>query len=98
PNSDGRPTNRGAAEEPLRSPAQISGRKEVQMVPDGHVAPLQGLSMIPYLTSVAAAPGLPRLSEFAVAPARLIDNDDRRAIGIALCTAAALHRGCIGDE
>ncbi|EJK49174.1 hypothetical protein THAOC_31973, partial [Thalassiosira oceanica] len=54
PNSDGSPTDRGAAEEPLRSTAQISGRKEVvQMVPDGHAA-LQGLSSIPYLTSVAA--------------------------------------------
>ncbi|EJK57916.1 hypothetical protein THAOC_21997 [Thalassiosira oceanica] len=83
-NSDGRPTDRGAAEEPLRSPAQISGRKEVQMVPNGHAA-LQGLSSIPYLTSVAtdfyrndvingygtsAGRARAMMSEFAVAPAR----------------------------
>ncbi|EJK64896.1 hypothetical protein THAOC_14317, partial [Thalassiosira oceanica] len=99
PNSDGRPTDRGAAEEPLRSPAQISGRKEVQMVPDGHAA-LQGLNSIPYLTSVAngfyrnndiingsgTSEGRARamMSEFAVAPAHLIDNGGRRAIRIAL--------------
>ncbi|EJK68449.1 hypothetical protein THAOC_10365 [Thalassiosira oceanica] len=92
------PTDRGAAEEPLRSLAQISGRKEVQMVSDGHAA-LQGLSSIPYLTSVAAgfyrndfiygsetSAGRARsmMSEFAVAPACLIDNGGRRAIGIAL--------------
>ena len=67
------------------------------MVPDGHAA-LQGLSSIPHLTSVAAgfyrndingsetSAGRARLmmSEFAVAPARLIDNSGRRAIGIAL--------------
>ncbi|EJK49913.1 hypothetical protein THAOC_31162 [Thalassiosira oceanica] len=68
------------------------------MVPDGHAA-LQGLSSIPYLTSVAAgfyrndvingsgtSAGRARamMSEFAVAPARLIDNGGRRAIGIAL--------------
>ncbi|EJK75592.1 hypothetical protein THAOC_02680, partial [Thalassiosira oceanica] len=78
----------GAAEEPLRSPAQISGWKEVQMaqmVPGGHAA-LQGLSSIPYLTSVAAgfyrndvingsgtSAGRARamMSKFAVTPARL---------------------------
>ncbi|EJK74715.1 hypothetical protein THAOC_03591 [Thalassiosira oceanica] len=38
------------------------------------------------------------MSEFAVAPALSIDNSGRRAIGIALVTAAALHRGCIRDE
>ncbi|EJK71241.1 hypothetical protein THAOC_07340, partial [Thalassiosira oceanica] len=53
------PTVRGAAEEPPRSPAQISDQKEVYMVPDGHVALLQSgrlqrLSSIPHLTSVAA--------------------------------------------
>ena len=68
------------------------------MVPDGHAA-LQGLSSIPHLTSVAAgfyrnavingsgtSAGWARLtmSEFAVAPARLIDNGGRRAIRIAL--------------
>ncbi|EJK44403.1 hypothetical protein THAOC_37060 [Thalassiosira oceanica] len=68
------------------------------MVPDGHAA-LQGLSSIPHLTSVAAgfyrsdvingsgtSAGRARsmMSEFAVAPARLIDNVGRRAIGIAL--------------
>ena len=68
------------------------------MVPDGHAA-LQGLSSIPHPTSVAAgfyrnavingsgtSAGRARLtmSEFAVAPARLIDNGGRRAIGIAL--------------
>ncbi|EJK44153.1 hypothetical protein THAOC_37334 [Thalassiosira oceanica] len=89
---------KGAAEVPLRIPAQISGRKEVQMVPDGHAA-LQGLSSIPYLTSVAASfyrnnvinssgtsagRAHAMMSEFAVAPARLIDNGGRRAIGIAL--------------
>ncbi|EJK52492.1 hypothetical protein THAOC_28221 [Thalassiosira oceanica] len=50
---ESRPTNRGAAEVLPRSPTQISGQKEVQMVPDGHAA-LQGLSLIPHLTSVAA--------------------------------------------
>ncbi|EJK64540.1 hypothetical protein THAOC_14718, partial [Thalassiosira oceanica] len=40
-------------EVPPRSPTQISGQKEVWMVPDGHAA-LQGLSSIPHLTSVAA--------------------------------------------
>ena len=68
------------------------------MVPNGHAA-LQGLSSIPHPTSVAAgfyrnavingsgtSAGRARLtmSEFAVAPARLIDNGGRRAIGIAL--------------
>ena len=68
------------------------------MVPDGHAA-LQGLSSIPHLTSVAAAfyrsdvisgsetsSGRARamMHKFAVAPARLIDNGGRRAIGIAL--------------
>ncbi|EJK61573.1 hypothetical protein THAOC_17913 [Thalassiosira oceanica] len=68
------------------------------MVPDGHAA-LQRLSSIPHPTSVAAgfyrnavingsgtSAGRARLtmSEFAVAPARLIDNGGRRAIGIAL--------------
>ena len=68
------------------------------MVPDGHAAP-QGLRSIPHPTSVAAgfyrnavingsgtSAGRARLtmSEFAVAPARLIDNGGRRAIGIAL--------------
>ena len=66
------------------------------MVPDGHAA-LQRLSSIPHLTSVAAgfyrndvingsetSVGRARamMSEFAVAPARLIDNSGRRAIGI----------------
>ncbi|EJK45883.1 hypothetical protein THAOC_35480, partial [Thalassiosira oceanica] len=83
--------NRGAAKEPLRSPAQISGRKEVQMVLDGHAA-LQGLSSIPHLTSVAAGfyrndvingsetsagRACAMMIEFAVAPARLIDNCGR---------------------
>ncbi|EJK52720.1 hypothetical protein THAOC_27974 [Thalassiosira oceanica] len=78
----GRPTDRGAAEVPSRSPTEISGRKEVWMVPDGHAA-LQGLSSIPHLTSVAAgfyrndvingsktSAGQTRamMSEFAVAP------------------------------
>ncbi|EJK60045.1 hypothetical protein THAOC_19671, partial [Thalassiosira oceanica] len=40
-------------EEPPRSPTQMSGQKEVVMVPDGHAA-LQRLSSIPHLTSVAA--------------------------------------------
>ncbi|EJK73082.1 hypothetical protein THAOC_05316 [Thalassiosira oceanica] len=68
------------------------------MVPDGHAA-LQGLSSIPHLTSVAAgfhrsdvingsetSAGQARamMHKFAVAPARLIDNGGRRAIGIAL--------------
>ena len=68
------------------------------MVPDGHAA-LQGLSSIPHLTSIAAAfyrsdvisgsetsAGRARamMHKFAVAPARLIDNGGRRAIGIAL--------------
>ena len=79
---------------PLRRPAQILGWKEVKMVPDGHAA-LQGFSSIPHLTSVAAgfyrndvingsetSVGRARamMSEFAVAPARLIDNGGRRAI------------------
>ena len=66
------------------------------MVPDGHAA-LQGLSSIPYLTSVAASfhesdiingfetlAGRARamMHKFAVAPASLIDNGCRRAIGI----------------
>ncbi|EJK65370.1 hypothetical protein THAOC_13775 [Thalassiosira oceanica] len=68
----------------------------LKMVPDGHAA-LQGLSSI--LTSVAAgfyrsdvingsgtSAGRARsmMSEFAIAPAHLIDNAGRRAIGIAL--------------
>ena len=68
------------------------------VVSDGHAA-LQGLSSIPHLTSVAdgfyrndvingseTSVGRARamMSEFAVAPARLIDNGGRRAIGIAL--------------
>ena len=68
------------------------------MVPDGHAA-LQGLRSIPHPTSVAAGfyrnavingsgtsagRALLTMSEFAVAPARLIDNGGRRAIGIAL--------------
>ena len=74
------------------------------MVPDGHAA-LQGLSSIPHPTSVAAgfyrnavingsgtSAGRVRamMHKFAVAPARLIDNGGRRAIGIAL-------RHIIGD-
>ena len=68
------------------------------MVPDGHAA-LQGLSSIPHLTSVVAAfyrsdiisgsetsadRARALMHKFAVAPARLIDNGGRRAIGIAL--------------
>ncbi|EJK73449.1 hypothetical protein THAOC_04926, partial [Thalassiosira oceanica] len=85
-------------EVPPRSPTQISGQKEVWMVPDGHAA-LQGLSSIPHLTSVAtgfyrndvingsetsAGRARAMMSEFAVAPVRLIDNCGRRAIEIAL--------------
>ncbi|EJK71727.1 hypothetical protein THAOC_06806, partial [Thalassiosira oceanica] len=73
------------------APTQISGQKEVWMVPDGHAA-LQGLSSIPHLTSVAAgfyrsdvingsgtSAGRARamMHKFAVAPARLIDNGGR---------------------
>ncbi|EJK47333.1 hypothetical protein THAOC_33953 [Thalassiosira oceanica] len=84
--------NRGAAEVPVRrvrSPTQISGQKEVWMVPGGHTA-LQGLSLVPHLTSIAAgfygsdvingsetSAGRARammLHKIAVAPACLIDN------------------------
>ncbi|EJK56893.1 hypothetical protein THAOC_23127 [Thalassiosira oceanica] len=85
---------RGAAEEPNTDIGPEGG----VVVPDGHAA-LQRLSSIPYLTSVATgfyrndvinssgtSAGRARLmmSEFAAAPARLIDNGGRRAIGIAL--------------
>ena len=68
------------------------------MVPNGHAA-LQGRSSIPYLTSVAAGfygsdvvngsktsadRARAMMHKFAVAPARLIGNSNRRAIGIAL--------------
>ncbi|EJK64251.1 hypothetical protein THAOC_15034 [Thalassiosira oceanica] len=100
-----KPTDRGAAEEPPRSPAQISGRKEVWMVPDGHAA-LEGLSLIPYLTSVAAgfyrndviicsgtSAGRARamMHKFAVAPARIIAacKNDWRRLGGRDCGSAA---------
>ncbi|EJK51476.1 hypothetical protein THAOC_29345 [Thalassiosira oceanica] len=89
-----------------------TGGQPAEMVPDGHAAQ-QGLSSIPHLTSVAAAfyrsdvisgsetsAGRARamMHKFAVAPARLIDNGGRRAIGIFSPTAATHDRGCIGDE
>ncbi|EJK68447.1 hypothetical protein THAOC_10371, partial [Thalassiosira oceanica] len=72
---EARPTNRGAAEEPageepLRIPAQISGQKEVSDVING--------------SETSAGQARAMMHKFAVAPARLIDNGGRRAIGIAL--------------
>ncbi|EJK59400.1 hypothetical protein THAOC_20383 [Thalassiosira oceanica] len=95
-------------EVPPRSPTQISGRKEVRMVPDGH-AVLQGLSSIPHLlTSVVAAfyrsdiisgsetsvdRARAMMHKFAVvALARLIDNGGPQAVEALLAGA----RHCLG--
>ncbi|EJK46848.1 hypothetical protein THAOC_34467, partial [Thalassiosira oceanica] len=67
----GQPTDRGAAEMPLRSPAaQISGRKAVNDVING--------------SGTSAGRARAMMHKFAVTPASLIDKGGRRAIGIAL--------------
>ncbi|EJK47158.1 hypothetical protein THAOC_34147 [Thalassiosira oceanica] len=92
----GQSTVRQRTEVPPR--CRRGAQHRVWMVPDGHAA-LKGLSSIPHLTSVAAAfyrsdvingsetsadRARAMMHKFAVAPARLIDNGGRRAVGIAL--------------